>query len=85
MIPRPPLETLYASRDAWVARLAEPTLRLVTERLLLAEDDDRLVASVRESWDVYQALREPAWKPSGLASFSWANWRLSEAFYAGPE
>ena len=56
MIPRPPLETLYASRDAWVARLAEPTLRLVTERLLLAEDDDRLVASVRESWDVYQAL-----------------------------
>jgi hypothetical protein len=54
--PRPSLETRYASCDAWAARLAEATDRLVAERLLLAEDGDRLVAAARESWDVYQAL-----------------------------
>jgi hypothetical protein len=54
--PRPSLETRYASRDAWAARLAAATDHLVTERLLLAEDGDRLVAAAHESWDVYQAL-----------------------------
>ena len=54
--PRPSLETRYASRDAWAARLAEAVDHLVTERLLLAEDGDRLIAAARESWDVYQAL-----------------------------
>jgi hypothetical protein len=54
--PRPSLEARYASRDAWAARLAEATDHLVAERLLLAEDGDRLVAAARESWDVYQAL-----------------------------
>jgi hypothetical protein len=54
--PRPSLETRYATRDAWAARLAEATDQLVTERLLLAEDRDRLVAAAREPWDVYQAL-----------------------------
>ena len=54
--PRPSLETRYASRDAWAARLAAATNHLVTERLLLAEDGDRLLAAARESWDVYQAL-----------------------------
>jgi hypothetical protein len=54
--PRPSLETRYASREAWAARLAEATNRLVTERLLLAEDGDRLVAAARESWDVYEPL-----------------------------
>ena len=54
--PRPSLEARYASRDAWAARLAEATDHLVAERLLLAEDRDRLVAAARESWDVYQAL-----------------------------
>jgi hypothetical protein len=54
--PRPSLEARYASRDAWAARLAAATDHLVTERLLLAEDGDRLLAAARESWDVYQAL-----------------------------
>jgi hypothetical protein len=54
--PRPSLEARYASRDAWAARLAEAVDRLVSERLLLAEDGDRLAAAARESWDVYQAL-----------------------------
>jgi hypothetical protein len=48
--PRPSLETRYASRDAWATRLAEATERLVAERLLLAEDGNRLVAASRESW-----------------------------------
>jgi hypothetical protein len=54
--PRPSREARYASHDAWAARLAEATDRLVAERLLLAEDGDRLVAAARESWDAYQAL-----------------------------
>ena len=47
---------MYGSRDAWAARLAEATDRLVAERLLLAEDGDRLVAAARESWNVYEVL-----------------------------
>ena len=54
--PRPSLEARYASRDAWAAKLAQTANRLVAERLLLAEDADRLVAAARESWDVYRAL-----------------------------
>ena len=49
--PRPSLEARYA----WAARLAEATDRLVAERLLLAEDGDRLAAA-RETWDVFEAL-----------------------------
>jgi hypothetical protein len=30
--------------------------RLVAERLLLAEDGDRLATAAGESWDVYQEL-----------------------------
>ena len=54
--PRPSLEARYASRDAWAARLAEAVDRLVSERLLLAEDGHRLAIAARESWDVYRAL-----------------------------
>ena len=54
--PRPSLETRYASRDAWAAQLAEATDRLVAERLLLAEDGDRLAIAARESWDVCREL-----------------------------
>src|SRR6266849_6991358 len=52
--PRPSLEERYASRAAWAARLTEAVERLVGDRLLLAEDGDRLTAAARESWDVYQ-------------------------------
>jgi alpha/beta hydrolase family protein len=54
--PRPSLDSRYASRDAWAARLTEAVDRLVADRLLLAEDGDRLTAAARESWDVYQEL-----------------------------
>jgi hypothetical protein len=54
--PRPSLETRYASREAWAARLAAAANRLVADRLLLAEDADRLIAAARESWDVYRVL-----------------------------
>jgi Alpha/beta hydrolase domain len=54
--PRPSLEARYASRDAWAARLAKAVDRLVAERLLLAEDADRLISAARESWDVYGEL-----------------------------
>ena len=54
--PRPSLEARYASHDAWAAQLAEAVDRLVAERLLLAEDGDRLVIAARESWDVYREL-----------------------------
>jgi hypothetical protein len=54
--PRASLEARYGSRDAWAARLAEAVYRLVAERLLLAEDGNRLVIAARESWDVYREL-----------------------------
>jgi Alpha/beta hydrolase domain len=54
--PRPSLEARYASRDAWAAKLADAANRLVADRLLLREDADRLIATARESWDVYHAL-----------------------------
>jgi len=54
--PRPSLEFRYPSRDAWTARLTEAVDRLVADRLLLAEDGDRLTAAAHESWDVYQEL-----------------------------
>ena len=54
--PRPFLEARCPSRDAWAERLAEAVDRLVAERLLLAEDGDRLTATARESWDVYQEI-----------------------------
>ena len=54
--PRPSLEVRYKSREAWAARLAEAVDQLVADRLLLAEDGDRLTAAARESWDVYQEL-----------------------------
>jgi hypothetical protein len=54
--PRPSLEARYASRDAWAAQLTEAVDRLVADRLLLAEDGNRLTAAARESWDVYQEL-----------------------------
>ena len=54
--PRPSLEARYPSRDAWAARLMEAVDRLVADRLLLAEDGDRLTATARELWDVYQKL-----------------------------
>jgi hypothetical protein len=53
---RPSLEARYASRDAWAARLAEAVDGLVADRLLLAEDGDRLAIAARESWDVYREL-----------------------------
>ena len=52
----PSLEARYASREAWAARLAAATDRLVAERLPLPADGDRLLAAARESWDVCQAL-----------------------------
>ncbi|MFZ0016794.1 MAG: alpha/beta hydrolase domain-containing protein, partial [Acetobacteraceae bacterium] len=54
--PRPSLEARYGSRDAWAAKLVQVADRLVADRLLLAEDADRLIAAARESWDVYRAL-----------------------------
>ena len=54
--PRPSLEKRYESREAWAARLAEATDRLVAQRLLLAEDGDRLTAAAREGWDVNAKL-----------------------------
>ena len=53
---RPSLEARYASRDTWAARLSEAVDRLIADRLLLAEDGDRLTAAARESWDVNAEL-----------------------------
>jgi hypothetical protein len=54
--PRPSLEARYPSHDGWAARLTEAVDRLVADRLLLAEDGDRLTTAAREWWDVYHEL-----------------------------
>jgi hypothetical protein len=54
--PRPSLEARYPSREVWAAKLAEAAGRLVADRLLLAEDAERLIGAARESWDVYRVL-----------------------------
>ena len=54
--PRPSLEARYVSREVWTIKLAEATKRLVADRLLLAEDADRLIAAARETWGVYRTL-----------------------------
>jgi Alpha/beta hydrolase domain len=66
--PRPSLEMRYASRDAWAARLAEAVDRLVAERLLLAEDGDRLGGSgARVVGRVPGAVGATPGKPSSWA------------------
>ncbi len=54
--PRPSIEARYPSREAWSAKLAAVTKRLVADRLLLPEDAERLLSASRESWDVSAAL-----------------------------
>ena len=54
--PRPSIAARYASREAWAEKLTDACELLVADRLLLAEDADRLSAAALESWDVYQVL-----------------------------
>jgi hypothetical protein len=54
--PRPSREARYATRDAWVEKLAAAADALVAQRHLLREDADRLVAAARESWDVFEVI-----------------------------
>ncbi len=54
--PRPSIESRYPSHAAWAARVIAAAEQLVTERLLLREDADRLIAAARESWDVMEVL-----------------------------
>jgi hypothetical protein len=44
------IETRYASRATWAARLIKAVDELVADRLLLAEDGARLTAAAPESW-----------------------------------
>ena len=54
--PRLSFEERYGTHAAWAARVAEATEVLVTERLLLREDADRLIAAVQSSKDVLAVL-----------------------------
>ena len=54
--PRPSIESRYVSHAAWAVRVIAAAEQLVTERLLLREDADRLIAAARESWDVMEVL-----------------------------
>jgi hypothetical protein len=54
--PRRSIEARYASHAAWAERAIAAAEQLVSERLLLREDADRLIASARESWDALGVL-----------------------------
>ena len=47
--PRPSLEERYVSHDAYVTRVKAAAARLVTERFLLQDDADRLIAQAERS------------------------------------
>lgn len=49
--PRPSLEDLYGSRNAFLRRVREVAGDLVTERLLLEEDVERVVRRARAMWN----------------------------------
>ncbi len=57
--PRPSLEERYGSHDAYVRRVRETANRLVRERLLLAEDAERIVANAEKS-DVLRGRVAPS-------------------------
>ena len=54
--PRPSLAERYPSHEAWARKLTDAVHALRADRLLLAEDADRLIAAARDSWEVHQAL-----------------------------
>ena len=54
--PRLSFEERYGSPTAWADRVAQAARVLVAERLLLAEDADRLIAAVRDTRDVLAVL-----------------------------
>ncbi|HEV2334799.1 MAG TPA: hypothetical protein VGS13_04840 [Stellaceae bacterium] len=54
--------------DARAARPTKAVDRLVADRLLLAEDGDRLTAAARESSDVYEELQEAGRTRSDLTA-----------------
>ena len=54
--PRPSIEARYPSHAIWAARVTAAAEQLVTERLLLREDADRLIAAARESWEAMEVL-----------------------------
>ena len=47
--PRPSLEELYGSHDAYVAKVAEAAKKLQAERLMLPEDVDMVVREAEAS------------------------------------
>ena len=49
--PRPSLERLYGSKEAYLERAWQAALQLVRERFLLEEDVDKAVARAAEKWD----------------------------------
>jgi hypothetical protein len=54
--PRRSIEARYPSHAAWALLVIAAAEQLVTQRLLLREDADRLIAAVRESFDVVAVL-----------------------------
>ncbi|HEU4563510.1 MAG TPA: alpha/beta hydrolase domain-containing protein [Gemmatimonadaceae bacterium] len=49
--PRPSIERLYGSRDAYLARVAAATRELVAQRFMLAEDTAAARARMAATWD----------------------------------
>jgi hypothetical protein len=54
--PRPSLEERYGGREGWTRSIERATEGLVCRRLLLKDDADRLIAALRTSWSIFQAI-----------------------------
>jgi hypothetical protein len=51
--PRPSIEERYASREAYLERVRQAALALVTQRYLLEEDIEVSVAAAARLWDYF--------------------------------
>lgn len=53
--PRQSLEERYGTRDGWVRELRSVTAEMISARLLLAEDAERVLNAAASSWDAFSA------------------------------
>ena len=54
--PRPSLAERYGEKRNWETALALAAEGLVRQRLMLAEDAERLCAAAKDAWDIFDAI-----------------------------
>jgi hypothetical protein len=58
--PRHSINERYASKEDYLQRVRQATIKLVTERYLLAEDVESIVTRAALKWDLFTGANEVA-------------------------